>query len=136
MRGILIDTNAYGAFKEGRPEAVAILRHAPLIGFSTVVLGELLGGFAAGAREASNREQLLAFLASERVRVYSVDSDTAESYARLYLSLRRKGTPIPTNDLWIAATARQHSLAVFTYDRHFREVEGVTAGNRLEDFSA
>ena len=136
MKGVLVDTNAYGAFKEGRPEAVEILRHAPLIVLSTVVLGELLGGFAAGAKEASNRDQLLQFLASERVRVLSVDSDTAESYARLYLSLRKKGTPIPTNDLWIAATARQHGLAVFSYDRHFRDVEGITAGNRLDELSA
>lgn len=133
MRGVLVDTNAYSAFRMGRPEAVEIFRHAPLIVLSSVVLGEILAGFAAGSREESNREQLAQFLTSERVQVFPVDSGTSESYARLYLTLRKKGAPIPTNDLWIAATARQHGLAIFTYDRHFRDIEGVAAGNHLED---
>lgn len=134
MRQILVDTNAYAAFKRGEPEAVDILRQAELIGVSAVMLGELLSGFASGRRDAQNRRELKMFLDSSRVRLLPVDESTAEFYARAYLTLKRKGTPIPTNDLWIAATALQHGLAIFSYDQHFQAVDGVIAGNRLSDF--
>lgn len=134
MREILLDTNAYAAFKRGNQEAIDILRHAQVIGISSIVLGELLSGFGAGRREAENRRELKVFLDSPRVRTLPVDEDTAEFYARAYLALKRKGTPIPTNDLWIAATALQHGAAIFSYDQHFQVVDGVIAGDRLSDF--
>lgn len=134
LRNVLIDTNAYSAFKRGDREAMAILRRAETIGVSAVVMGELLSGFAAGAREADNRRELNAFLQSPRVTVLPVNRDTADFYARAYLALKRKGRPIPVNDLWIAATALQHGFAVFTYDRHFREIDGLVVGRLLTDF--
>jgi predicted nucleic acid-binding protein len=134
LKGILLDTNAYAAFREGLPEAVEIIRHAPFVGLNTVILGELLGGFAAGTREASNREALTVFLGADGVTVFSVDERTSENYGRVYASLRRRGKPIPTNDMWIAATALQHGLAVFTYDPHFKYVEGIAVGSQIADF--
>jgi tRNA(fMet)-specific endonuclease VapC len=134
VREILLDTNAYAAFKRGNQEAIDILRHAQVIGISSIVLGELLSGFGAGRREAENRRELKVFLDSPRVRMLPVGEDTAEFYARAYLALKRKGTPIPTNDLWIAATALQHGAAIFSYDQHFQVVDGVIAGDRLSDF--
>lgn len=134
LKGVLLDTNAYGAFREGVPEAVEIVRHAPFVGLNSVILGELLGGFAAGTREASNRAALTVFLSADGVTVFSVDERTAEHYGQVYASLRRQGKPIPTNDMWIAATALQHGLAVFTYDPHFRYVEGIAVGSRIADF--
>jgi predicted nucleic acid-binding protein len=131
---ILLDTNAYAAFKRGDAEAVAILRTAETIGFSAVVLGELLSGFALGNREADNRRELSEFLASPRVTLLPVTEDTAGFYARVYQGLRRKGKPIPTNDLWIAATALQHGFAVFSHDRHFAEIDGLLTGQQLADF--
>ncbi len=110
MRDILLDTNAYAAFKRGDEDAVEIIRHAPRIGISVVVLGELLAGFAAGTREATNRRELQQFLRSDRVLVLTVDGDTAQRYSVVYLNLRRKGRPIPTNDLWIAASARSGGI--------------------------
>ena len=133
IRNILLDTNAYAAFKRGAPDAVEIIRHVPLIGISSIVLGELLGGFAAGTRETANRQELEQFLDSDRVRLLFVDDGTAELYATVYQSLKRKGHPIPTNDMWIAATALQHGLAVFSYDSHFQAVDGVVTGCRLAD---
>ena len=133
VRNILLDTNAYAAFKRGAPDAVEIIRHVPLIGISSIVLGELLGGFAAGTRETANRQELEQFLDSDRVRLFFVDDGTAEFYATVYQSLKRKGHPIPTNDMWIAATALQHGLAVFSYDSHFQAVDGVVTGFRLAD---
>lgn len=134
VRSILLDTNAYGAFLQGTPEAIRILQHVPLIALSSVVLGELMGGFSAGSREKENRDRLRQFLDSERVQVFNVDQQTSEHYAAIYLKLRRRGTPIPTNDIWIAATALQHNLAIFTFDGHFSRIDGLTSGSRIEDF--
>ena len=133
VAGILLDTNAYVAFKREAPGAVEIIRYVPSIAISSIVLGELLSGFAIGTREAVNRQELAQFLASDRVRVLAVDDGTADHYAAVYRMLRRKGKPIPTNDMWLAAAALQHDLAVFSYDDHFQAVDGILAGSRLVD---
>ena len=107
IAGVLLDTNAYVAFKREAPEAIEIIRYVPTIGMSSSVLGELLSGFVIGTREANNRQELAQFLASDRVKVFAVDDGTADHYAAVYRTLRRKGRPIPTNDMWLAATALQ-----------------------------
>ena len=81
ITGILLDTNAYVAFKREVPGAVEIIRYVPSIAISSIVLGELLSGFAIGTREAQNRHELAQFLASDRVRVLAVDDGTADHYA-------------------------------------------------------
>lgn len=134
MRRILVDTNAYAAFKRGRSEAVEVFRLADHIGLSAVVVGELLAGFAGGQRERTNRAELADFLTSPRVSLLELGSRTAEFYALVFQALRRKGKPIPSNDLWIAATALEHGYALFTYDDHFAAVEGVLSGNQPEAF--
>jgi len=134
IREILLDTNAYSAFKRNSPDAIEIIRHALVIGINSIVVGELLAGFAVGKREALNRQELSQFLGSKRVKRLTADEGTAENYAIIYRNLRQKGQPIPTNDMWIAATALQHGFAVFTYDGHFQYVDGLIAGNRLLDF--
>jgi tRNA(fMet)-specific endonuclease VapC len=134
MRRILIDTNAYAAFKRGDTGTLDILRHAPEIALNATVMGELLAGFASGSHAARNRRELSEFLHTPRVRQLAVDADTAEYYAVLFTGLRKKGRPIPTNDLWIAASAMQHGYAVFSFDKHFAEMENVIVGNLLDDF--
>ena len=134
MRPILSDTNAYTAFMLGEADVVEVLAHAERIQLNSIVLGELLGGFAAGVREARNRGELARFLASPRVEVVPVTAQTADSYALVYSGLRRKGQPIPSNDLWIAASALEHGAALLTRDAHFGHVEGLRCGRRLEDF--
>jgi len=135
IKNILIDTNAYTAFKCGKQDAVEVIRHVPLIGFSCIVLGELLGGFAFGKLENVNISELNRFLNSGRVSLFFTDNNTARFYAKVYRNLRLKGRPVPTNDMWIAATALQHNLAVFTYDKHFDHIEGINTGNCLSDFT-
>jgi tRNA(fMet)-specific endonuclease VapC len=125
VTAILIDTNAYAAFKRGLPEAVSVVQQVPSIAFNAVVLGELMGGFAAGAKEQQNRAELDAFLASPRVRVVTMDRGTGQHYAAVYAALRKTGLPIPTNDMWIAASAIQHGLRLFTFDDHFRHLPGL-----------
>jgi tRNA(fMet)-specific endonuclease VapC len=130
---ILLDTNAYVAFKQGQADAVDIIQRAQILALNSIVLGELLAGFAVGSREAKNRAELQQFLASDRVQVIRVDDGTAAYYATVYRNLRSKGQPIPTNDMWIAASALQHGFALFSYDRHFLFVDGLLVGANPAD---
>ena len=134
MRPVALDTNAYTAFKRGDEQIVAVLQHAPSIIVCVTVLGELLGGFAAGQRESNNRNELTQFLNTPRVKVVSSTTATADLYALVYAALRRKGQPIPTNDLWIAASSLEHGAALLTFDVHFQSIDGLRAGTRLDDF--
>ncbi|MBV9788145.1 MAG: type II toxin-antitoxin system VapC family toxin [Chloroflexi bacterium] len=128
MKDILLDTNAYAAFKQGQAEIVDIVRRASRIGINSVIVGELLAGFAAGSRQAKNRSELQQFLAAHRVVLLTLDEVTADYYATVYSNLRSKGRPIPTNDMWIAASALQHGFAVCTKDGHFKHVDGILVG--------
>ena len=125
---VLLDTNAYVAFKQGQAEALEIIQRAALLALNSTVLGELLAGFAIGSREAKNRAELQQFLNSERVHILTVDEGTALYYASIYRNLPQKGRPIPTNDMWIAASSLQHGYALFTYDGHFQDVDGLLVG--------
>lgn len=125
VKAILLDTNAYAAFMRGDSEAMTVVQRATAIAVNAIVLGELLGGFASGACEEANRRELARFLDSPRVVVLPLDHRTAEQYAVIYSMLKKAASPIPTNDLWIAATAMQHGLAIFTYDRHFQIIQGL-----------
>ncbi len=78
---ILIDTNAYASFKRGDMTAVEIIRYSHFIGINSIVLGELLSGFAVGNQESLNRLELETFLKSPRVKILAVDHETAEHYA-------------------------------------------------------
>lgn len=133
VRNILLDTNGYSAFKRGNPDAIAVIQHTPLIGVSSIVLGELLSGFAAGQRQATNQQELARFLASPRVALLEITAKTAEYYAQVYLNLRGKGRPIPTNDMWVAASALQYDYALLTYDHHFAEVDDLVIVSNLAE---
>ena len=113
----------------GRQGVRAALRAALEIHVPLIVLGELLAGFAAGSRTGKNRAELDQFMASPRVRILLPDEKTARQYADIYVALRAAGRPIPTNDLWIAALARQHRLQLLTFDRHFDAVPGLAVSH-------
>jgi len=130
---IIIDTNSYAAFKDGKPEAVEIIKRVPSIGINPVIMGELLSGFALGNREEKNKEELELFLSSKKVKFFDIDRKTSEYYSAIYKDLRKKGKPIPTNDLWIAATAQQYGLSVFSYDTHFEYVANLRTISKPED---
>ena len=134
MRNILLDTNAYVAFKQGRPEAIEITHYAPTLGINTVVLGELLSGFTVGKRTTENEQALRRFWASPRVIILPISEHTAHYYAEIYLNLRQKGKPIPTNDMWVAASVLQHQFAIFTYDSHFSYIDNLITGSSVKSF--
>jgi predicted nucleic acid-binding protein len=125
MNKILIDTNIYSSALRGETGVVEVLKRVSHIGISAVSLGELLSGFKGGRRERENREELAYFLDSPRVALYGIDQDTAEYYCVVLNQLQKQGTPIPTNDIWIAATAFQYGLQLYTLDGHFAKIEGL-----------
>jgi len=122
VRRVLLDTSAYSAMRRGDERLLQPLREAAGVFLTTVVLGEFLFGFVGGRLDLDNRRLLREFLDLDRVELVPVDEETAERYAVIRDQLRRQGTPIPTNDLWIAASAAQHGLVLLTLDRHFKEV--------------
>ena len=125
MRQMLIDTNIYSRALRGDQSVIDTLRKQAEIGFSVISIGELLSGFKGGNKEAKNRSELEDFLDSPRVVIYTVDEDTAEFYSEVLHNLRTAGTPIPTNDIWIAAIAFQHGLKLFSTDTHFQHINGL-----------
>ncbi len=120
-----MDTNIYSQALRGEPDIVQTLRRAAHIGVCAISIGELLSGFRGGTREKENREELKIFLDSPRVSLYVIDENTAEYYGAILDQLRKDGNPIPTNDIWIAATAFQHGLPLYTSDKHFQKIAGL-----------
>ncbi len=125
MKKALIDTNIYSLAMNGDADVVKTLRELERIGFSAISIGELLSGFKGGSRESQNREELNFFLDSPRVAVHPVDEDTADFYAAVLNNLKAAGTPIPTNDIWIAAAAFQHGYPMYSRDKHFLMIPGL-----------
>lgn len=125
MTRLLVDTSAYSAFMRGHESIKQALQRAEAIYVNPIILGELRAGFQRGRHREKNEEILAQFLASPRVSVVAVDEDTAERYAVILNRLRAAGTPIPTNDIWIAASAMQHGLTVVTTDAHYLEVQQI-----------
>lgn len=122
MTRILLDTSSYSAFMSGEEKIKSALQTAEEIYFSPIVVGELLAGFMRGKNEGKNRRELGQFFLSPRVDLLPIDEETSERYALILNSLREKGTPVPTNDLWIAASAMQYGLRVLTTDRHYQRI--------------
>ena len=125
MKGILIDTNIYTRALRGEQETISVLQQVQEIGICSISIGELLSGFKAGTREKKNREELAEFLDAPRVKIFGIDEDTAEFYATILDELRKKGKPVPTNDIWIASVAFQYGFPLFTKDRHFEQISGL-----------
>lgn len=119
---LALDVNRYTDFVRGEPDVVERLRLARRIVLPFVALGELRAGFKAGRRAARNEKSLSEFLQSPRVEVLYADEGTTHFYAMLFDELRTAGTPIPTNDLWIAAIVMQHDLVLYSRDRHFERL--------------
>lgn len=122
---VLLDTNIYSLAMRGDAEVVQSLKTIDTLGFSVISIGELFSGFRGGKNEAGNRQELAEFLDSPRVVVHPVDVETADFYSAILDQLRKAGTPIPTNDIWIAAIAFQHGYKLFSHDRHFDGVPGL-----------
>jgi len=125
LKRILIDTNIYGELLRGQAAIVELLKEPEIIAISVITIGELLAGFERSKRKNKNQEELDIFLNSPRVLIYDIDAETTEFYAKIFGELKRADTPIPTNDMWIAALALQHGTKLISMDAHFKKVQGL-----------
>ena len=122
---LLLDSNAFSLLAYGHRHVAELVRGADEVLLSVIVIGELLAGFRRGSRFEQNLADLDAFLDNSFVSVVPVGSVTADRYARISASLRAKGRPIPTNDIWIAAHAMETGVDLVSADRHFEHVDGL-----------
>lgn len=120
---MIIDTNALSAFFDAEPGAVRSFERADDIALPVIVLGEYRFGLL-GSRKRRAREEVLDQLVRSS-RVLEVTDATSRHYAAIRHDLKSAGTPIPVNDTWIAALAREHTLAILSNDAHFDVVRDV-----------
>ncbi len=127
MSRYVVDTSAYSHFNRGDRQVVDLIDSALWLGMPSIVLGELEVGFLLGMPERldSNRETLREFLDNLVVDELGLDHEVSRAYAEIVVALRGAGIKMPTNDIWIAATAARHGAAVLTYDTHFRAIDRV-----------
>jgi tRNA(fMet)-specific endonuclease VapC len=125
MKTLLLDTNAYNRYVAGASSVLEAIRQVDIVYMSIFVLGELWYGFKWGTREQENRQLLRKFLGAPRTRVLEATEATSEHYGSLKAHLKRSGTPIPHNDIWIAAQALETGSVLFTFDSHFDFVAGL-----------
>ena len=126
---VCLDTNAYSRLMRGHDPLTQLLESAEEVLIPATVLGELHAGFEMGSRREANRRQLGDFLALPGVEPVAVTPDVAERYGLLVHELARQGTPLPTNDIWIAASALEAGARLVTYDPHFQHVHGLITLN-------
>ena len=122
---LIVDTSAYTAFKRNHQRVVEALLQGDQVLISPIVLGELYFGFRRGSHLQKNVAELSSFLECTPVQVIPINGITADRYSRVVLELKRQGTPIPTNDIWLAAQALEHGAELLTLDRHFEYVPGL-----------
>ena len=122
---VLIDTNAYVELGKRNTHIRTILEAAHEIIVSTIVLGELYSGFSLGSKKEQNIREIEEFLGQPGVIVVAPSKDVAERYGEVFRILKKNGTPIPTNDIWIAATALETASRILSFDTHFALVPGI-----------
>ncbi|MBW1695129.1 MAG: type II toxin-antitoxin system VapC family toxin [Deltaproteobacteria bacterium] len=123
---LVLDTNIYSDYAEGLSQTVDFMAtYGEFIYLPSVVLGELYFGFMKGSRQQFNEKKLQQFIGRLRVEIINVNADVARKYAIIYLSLQKKGTKIPINDVWIAASCMEVGGTLLTRDKHFEVVDQI-----------
>ena len=125
MKKIILDTNAYTRLLAGDEDVLDMISTADTLYMSIFVLGELYAGFAGGSKEQKNRETLNYFLLKPTVKILNATSETAEVFGMVKSKLKTAGTPLPVNDLWIAAHAIETGSTIITFDKHFKKISGL-----------
>src|SRR3989344_7379402 len=122
---ILLDTNSYSAFISGSKTVSKIVHKASTVLMSSIVLGELYAGFIRGNKSVENINILQNFLSEKEVSYVGVTFQTAQIYGGLVAALAKKGRPIPTNDIWIAASCIENKARLISSDSHFKEIVNI-----------
>ena len=119
---VALDTNRLTDLFQGDAELAEFLATCDEVWIPLIVLAEIKAGFYGGTQQHRNEVLLRKFMAKPTVGMLLPGRETAEQYARLFVQLKRAGTPVPDNDLWIAALALENDLALITRDRHFDNI--------------
>jgi len=125
---LALDTNIFSDYAEGVSETVNFMAtHGNHLYLPSVVLGELQFGFMKGNRQRFNEKHLQMFINRLQVDIIPVDAGVARKYAIIFLALQKKGSKIPINDVWIAASCMETGCTLLTRDRHFESVSQIDA---------
>ncbi|MGD9043509.1 MAG: type II toxin-antitoxin system VapC family toxin [Desulfobacterales bacterium] len=125
---LVLDTNIYCDYAEGLPHVVDFMAtRGDDIYLPSIVLGELTYGFMKGSRQQFNERKLREIIKKLKIEIIDVNQNVSRKYAIIYLSLVKKGTKIPINDVWIAACCMEAGGALLTRDQHFKHVEQIEA---------
>jgi len=124
MKKILLDTNAYTRYLAGDEKVLNVIAAAEIVYMSVFVLGELFAGFKGGNKEKQNKQILKSFLEKPTVSILEATEETSEIFGGIKDALRRAGSPLPINDVWIAAHGIEIDAVIITYDGHFKKVSG------------
>ena len=125
MKNILLDTNAYTRLLTGEEDVLDVIGTAETVYMSIFVLGELYAGFAGGTKERENKDTLNRFLFKSSVKILNATAETAEVFGVVKQDLKKASTPLPINDVWIAAHALETGSILVTYDGHFKNIAGI-----------
>ena len=131
MKKIILDTNAYTRLLTGEEDVLDVIGTAETVYMSIFVLSELYAGFAGGIKERGNRDTLNRFLLKPSVKILNATSETAEVFGVLKQDLKKAGTPLPINDVWIAAHALETGSTLITYDGHFKKIAGMRRWDKV-----
>ena len=132
MKKVLLDTNAYSELLRGDQKVLEELGSADLVYMSIFVLAELYAGFKGGSREVENKGYLEKFLTKNTVQILEGTKETSQIFAEVKNKLKKSGTPIPINDVWIASHAQETGSVLITYDAHFENVMGLRLWDELK----
>jgi len=131
MKKIILDSNAYTRLLAGDEKGLDVVASTETVFMSIFVLGELHAGFLGGSKERENRDVLKRFLLKPSVKILNATLETAEVFGSIKNTLRRAGTPLPINDVWIAAHGVETGSTIVTYDTHFKQVPGLRLWDQL-----
>lgn len=125
MKTVLLDTSAFTALFKGDDKALSVMAGADTVYASVIAVGELEAGFRGGSRYEENRAMLERFLAKPTVITLDVTRETSDCFGRIKDYLKKKGRPLPINDIWIAAQCIETGAVLIAYDSHFDAVDGL-----------
>ncbi len=131
MKKIVLDTNAYTRLLAGEEDVLDAIGTAETVYMSIFVLGELYAGFAGGTKERENKDTLNRFLLKPSVKILNATAETAEVFGVVKQDLKTAGTPLPINDVWIAAHTLETGSTLVTYDNHFKKIAGIRRWDKV-----
>lgn len=131
MKKIVLDTNAYTRLLAGEEDVLDVIGTTETVYMSIFVLGELYAGFAGGTKERENKDTLIRFLFKPSVKILNATAETAEVFGAVKQGLKKAGTPLPINDVWIAAHALETGSILVTYDGHFKNIAGIRHWDKI-----